>query len=402
MARTCLFIINGLGLGNSTRCYAIMEHLAEAGLQIHALTSGNGLHFFQDKSIVSSLTQMDSFYYSGSNGAVSGWATLKSLKKLSAIARAKTRQLSALLDTIRPDVAIIDSEYALAPLKRRGIPIIAVNTSEMVVSNYLKASNRPSGIASQFWFVEFSDYLFHKYRCDLILCPSPIRNRTRASRFKRIGLVVRRSVLDVAQRTGNRSSNSGTNRSGTAPSHQIRTGSDTSYPAPRKLRTVLFMLSGSVHASNISFPSNLPFNVEVVGIQGKSSGNVMYHGRQMNNLPFLRSADALVINGGYSAVSEAFALAKPTFVVPVPGHAEQFVNAALVRDLGLGFVATRTNVVPQLLRMYERNEWIGKKPLSGGFELNGACEAASIIRTVVENTQVVIRNAGPEPATLPI
>ena len=31
MSHTCLFIINGLGLGNSTRCYAVMEHLVEQG-----------------------------------------------------------------------------------------------------------------------------------------------------------------------------------------------------------------------------------------------------------------------------------------------------------------------------------------------------------------------------------
>jgi len=51
---TCLFLINGLGLGNSTRCEAVMEHLAEAGFRIHVLTSGNGLAFFRDKPLVES------------------------------------------------------------------------------------------------------------------------------------------------------------------------------------------------------------------------------------------------------------------------------------------------------------------------------------------------------------
>jgi hypothetical protein len=31
MAYCCLFMINGLGLGNSTRCYAIMEQVRERG-----------------------------------------------------------------------------------------------------------------------------------------------------------------------------------------------------------------------------------------------------------------------------------------------------------------------------------------------------------------------------------
>src|SRR5438128_2318167 len=98
MTHTCLFIINGLGLGNSTRCYAVMEHLMEQGFRIHVLTSGNGLEFFQQKSCIDSLTKMGSFYYSSSNGAISGWSTLKSLKNLLSIAKTKRAELGALLD----------------------------------------------------------------------------------------------------------------------------------------------------------------------------------------------------------------------------------------------------------------------------------------------------------------
>src|SRR5439155_9296538 len=340
VSHTCLFIINGLGLGNSTRCYAVMEHLVEQGARIHVLTSGNGLKFFQDKSCIESLTPMESFYYSGKDGGVSGWSTFKSLKSLAGIARTKRAQLSALLDKLHPDVAVIDSEYALGPLRRRRIPIVAINTSEMVVSQYLKHRDRPAAVRSHFWLVEFSDYLFHKHFCNLILSPFPVNAPTRGPKFQRIGLIARRAVLEHARKI-----------------------TDQNFPSPRSLRTVVFMLSGSVHASNITFDRPLPFKVEVVGIPGESHGNVVYHGRQMNNIEILRRADALVINGGYSAVSEAFVLGKPCFVVPVSGHAEQFVNAALVRDLGLGFMAEEQTVLAQILQMYEQDRWIARKPL---------------------------------------
>src|SRR5438132_10796424 len=75
MGRTCLFIINGLGMGNSTRCHAVMEHLADAGFKIHALTSGNGLTYLKDKPCVESITPMKPFFYSGKDGGVSGWST---------------------------------------------------------------------------------------------------------------------------------------------------------------------------------------------------------------------------------------------------------------------------------------------------------------------------------------
>jgi UDP:flavonoid glycosyltransferase YjiC (YdhE family) len=357
MQSTCLFVVNGLGMGNSTRCQAVMEHLAEKGVKIHILTSGNGLDYFQGKKFVQSLTAMESFYYSGKDGGVSGWSTFKSLRSLLAIAKSKKAQLSALLDKIHPDVAVIDSEYAIRPLRRRKIPVVALNTSEMIVSEYLKCRNVPAGIRSHFWFVEFSDYLFHKHYCDLVLSPFPLRTPTRHRKFKRIGLIVRRAVAEQAAQVANRN-----------------------FATPRELRRVLFMLSGSVHASNIRFEQyQLPFKIDVVGRPGTSRDNITYHGRQMDNTALLMQADALVINAGYSAVSEAFALGKPVFVVPVPGHAEQFVNARLISQLGFGFKATEADLLPQMLRMHDQNRWEGLKSKPGTIEIHGAEEAAQAI-----------------------
>jgi UDP:flavonoid glycosyltransferase YjiC (YdhE family) len=346
-----------LGLGNSTRCFAIIEHLAAEGWHIHVLTSGNGLAFFKDKHCVDSVSGMESFFYSGTDGGISGWSTLKSLRRLLAIAKVKRTQLASLLERVHPDVAVVDSEYAISPLRRHGIPVIGLNTSEMIVTEFLKRRNVAAGTRSHFWFVEFTDYLFHRHFCDFVLSPFPLRTPTRDPKFRRIGLIARRAVRE----------------------HALRANREH-FPTPRQLRNVVFMLSGSVHASDISFDRHeLPFKVEVVGRPGTSRGNVTYHGRQMDNADLLARADALVINAGYSAVSEAFVLRKPVFVVPVPGHAEQFVNACLVRDLGLGFMATELNVLDQLLEMYQQDRWVGLKPAHAAFEIDGAREAAAAI-----------------------
>src|SRR5471032_1595632 len=183
-------------MGNSTRCHAVIEKLAEKGLKIHLLTSGNGLAYFKDKDCVESITQMESFFYSGRDGGISGWSTLKSIVSLAKIAAKKNSQLEKLLDQIKPDVAVIDSEYAIYPLRRRGIPVIGLNTSEMIVTQYLKSRRTPSSVRSHFWFVEFSDYLFHKSFCDLTLSPFPLRTPTRHPKFKRIGLIARRAILE--------------------------------------------------------------------------------------------------------------------------------------------------------------------------------------------------------------
>ena len=334
-----------------------MEHLLEAGCRLHVLTSGNGLAYLKDKPGIESLTPMESFFYSGTNGGISGWSTLKSVGRLWRIAKAKRAQLNGLLEHLDPDVAVIDSEYALAGLRRRRIPIVGLNTSEMVVSEYLECRSVPRGIRSHFWFVEFSDYLFHRYTCHLVLSPYPLRSKARHRKFRRIGLITRRAIRQQAPAPGPRQ-----------------------FPSPRQLRRVVFMLSGSVHASHIQFQGReLPFQIDVVGRPGESRGKLIFHGRKLDNVGLLAQADALVINGGYSAVSEAFALRKPTFVVPVPGHAEQFVNARLVNKLGLGFIAREETVLDQLLAMYEQDQWSGLQPMPNAFELDGAREAATAI-----------------------
>jgi UDP:flavonoid glycosyltransferase YjiC (YdhE family) len=341
-----------------------MEHLLEAGCRIHVLTSGNGLAYFQGKPGIESVTEMQSFFYSGTDGGISGWSTLKSIHRLWTIAKAKKAQLAGVLLHLEPDVAVIDSEYAISLLRRRRIPIVGLNTSEMIVSEYLGCPAVPWGIRSQFWLVEFSDYLFHRICCNLVLSPYPFRGQTRHPRFRRIGLIVRRSVRDRAPPPGPRQ-----------------------FPSPRELRRVVFMLSGSVHASNIRFQGReIPFKIDVVGRPGESSDNVTFHGRQLDNVRLLAQADALVINGGYSAVSEAFVLRKPTFVVPVPGHAEQFVNARLVKKLGLGFIATEETVLDQLLAMHEQDRWVGLQPMPPTFEIDGAREAAAAIMAAAKVT----------------
>jgi UDP:flavonoid glycosyltransferase YjiC (YdhE family) len=357
VTNTCLFVINGLGLGNSTRCHAVIERLAAAGCRVHVLTSGNGLAYFEGKKCIESLHPMASFFYSESGGRISGWATLKSAGTLAKLVKAKRKSLAQLLDKLNPDVAVIDSEYAISPLRHRRIPIIAINNSEVVVTEFLKRRRQAKGVRSHFWLVEFSDYLFHRHYCDLVLSPFPVRTPTRHPKFRRIGLIVRPAVKELA--------------AAASPQDAL---------TPRQLRRVVFMLSGSVHATQVNFNGRqFPFAVEVVGRAGESHGNVTFHGRQMNNTALLAGADALVINGGYSALSECFAFRKPTFVLPVPGHAEQFINASLASDLGLGFSVTEQDVLDRLLEMTRRDCWIGRKPMPPAFEINGDMEASEAI-----------------------
>ena len=357
MPYQCLFLINGLGLGNSTRCHAVIEDLHARGVEIHVLTSGNGLKYFAGRPEVASLTPTAAFFYSARGGRISGWRTLRTLGELRRIARQKRVELEALLNRVRPDLAVLDSEYSYRPLRRRGIPIVGLNNSDVVVAEYLQRRGADKRtVRSHFWAVEFPDYLVHKHQCDWVISPSLTPLPPRHARIRRVGLILRRELRE---------------RLPPQP---------PPFPAPQAIRSMAFMLSGSIHASHIAFRDGaLPFPVDVVGRSGDNLDCVTFHGQTLQSLPFLLKADALVINGGFSAVSEAVALHKPTLVIPVPGHAEQWVNARALADLGCGYVTDEAGVLELVQRLVRLNRWEGLAAPGVAANPDGAREAADFI-----------------------
>ena len=114
------------------------------------------------------------------------------------------------------------------------------------------------------------------------------------------------------------------------------------------------MLSGSTFGTRIKFKqSNFPFHIDVIGrekpVELDENPSVSFHGKLLDTYKMLSNADLTVVNGGFSAVSEMFCLRKPMVVVPVPRHAEQWINARTMAHLGVGVVAGEDNYEDEML-----------------------------------------------------
>jgi UDP:flavonoid glycosyltransferase YjiC (YdhE family) len=366
MSMKCLFIINGLGLGNSTRCFAIIEHLKRASVEVHVLTSGNGYFFFADKPEVASVTQTEAIHYGKTrDGRLSIVRTFFNLGQLWRAYKARVSQLNSLLDLIDPDVVVADSDYFIFPVRKRKIPLIGLNNSDVVVTEYFRRTSKPSSIRSQFWCIEFLDYLFHKTFCDIILSPAAQPIPVRHPKFRRIGLVVREQLLHRAKRAD--------------PSNERLSSG---------IPLVVIMLSGSSFSSDIDFSHcDLPCTVEVVGRSGQSTETITYHGKLRDNIAKLLEADVLVINSGFSAVSEALVLGKPTLVLPVPNHAEQYLNSCLVEDCGLGQMTDEYTVLTALRAILTLEDARSREArVLSRINPHGAAEASSIILEVIQSS----------------
>lgn len=321
-----LFLTNGLGLGNSTRCHAIMQRLHEAGAHIEIVTSGNGLWYFADKPEVAVLHAAGSFVYGARDGEISVLRTFAGVGKMIRTLRNNAACLSRLLDERRPEVVVSDSEYTFMPVKRRGIPLVALNNADIVRQCYFAYADQPKSIAQQFYCVEQLDALYHRLIPDLVLSPAldPSLGPGRG-RIRRIGPIV-------------------------------RMGYDPAPVAGTPTRVVV-MLSGTVFGTPVKFEDeSYPMTIDVIGREAPEGwtprSDITFHGKIMDTYPLLRDADLAVVNGGFSAVSELFWMRKPMIVVPIPRHAEQWVNARSIVKLGVGRIGKEEDFVHTMVEMF--------------------------------------------------
>jgi UDP:flavonoid glycosyltransferase YjiC (YdhE family) len=324
MTRRILFLVNGLGLGNSTRCHAIIERLLEQGVDVSVVTSGNGLWYFEGRLDARRLHGIEALYYASRDGRLSVSGTLLALREFWRIAQRNAKRVEMVLDDFRPDAVLIDSVYTTEPMRRRGISIIALNNADVVHLSYRRFKDRPRSIRAQFYTIEEMDYLFHRLRADLVLSPNLDATLPQVGgNVTRVGPIVRRGYEPSL---------------GFGP-----------------VRRVLIMLSGSRFGTQVSLRDRaFPFHIDIVGRETPKDiqlpPNIVFYGRLRDNAEIANAADIVIVNGGFSAVSETFMMRKPMVVLPIPNHAEQWVNGRTIAHLGVGFMADEDSIEMAMMR----------------------------------------------------
>ncbi len=356
-----LFLVNGLGLGNSTRCHSIIQRLRERGAEIAIITSGNGRWYFDGRQDAGQIHEIGAFYYASHNGRISIPRTLLSVGDFWRIGRRNAQTIETVLDTFAPDVVMLDSVYSTAPMKRRKLPIVALNNADVVHVSYRRFADKPRSIRMQFYAIEEMDYLFHRARVDMVLSPNLDDTLPEVGgNVRRIGPIVRR-------------------------------GYDTA-PSDGPVRRVLVMLSGSRFGTPVALKdSTFPFQLDIVGREAPQDvvlpPNVVFHGRLRDNAHIVRAADLILCNGGFSAVSEAFALRKPMVVLPIPNHAEQWINGRTIEKLGVGFMAREDAIEEAMMSAAGRIDELRQAYTRLPPMRDGAAEAADHILQLASQRQ---------------
>jgi len=350
-----LYIINGLGLGNSTRCSSIMHYHDKNQCVVDVLTSGNGIGFFKNKSGVNKLFFFKGLNYGkGKDGKLSIRGTLFNAWREVLVFFSNAIYLRKKLIDGKYDVIVIDSDYTLLLLKFFvKVPIVAINHASIIVHECQQLSQIPASIRSQL-MIERADNWYHRIIPNHVLSPSiecckADEKKTFYAPFIRHDLMRKKGVS--------------------------------------KVKSILVMLSGSTFGSSVDFVSDINLadymRIDVIGRDGVSSDQVQFHGKMMNNKMLINNCDLMVINGGFSAVSEAVVLQKPCVVIPIENHAEQYINGEIVVRNGLGVVANLVNVVDKVQQVIDEYQSFIETHKRFNCSLEGAYLAAKKLESFV-------------------
>jgi hypothetical protein len=201
----------------------------------------------------------------------------------------------------KPNLAVFDSDYHFIPFLLRRIPVFSLGQGWDVERRARQASILKHGFwqfASSFLF-EKLDSLVARALSDRVLVPVFEPSAT-PKRVETIPLIVRKEFLREDRRE------------------------------PTELACVLLSGSGLEAEELIRFAhqERLP----VLGpTQGQWQALI-----DPDGFPVIDRFRVVICQGGLSSISECIARKRPMIVVPMQGHAEQWLNAREVEKLGLG------------------------------------------------------------------
>lgn len=331
-----LYCLAGVGFGNIARAMAVLPHLS--GHEVLVAGPPKVAARFREAYETSAL---GAFEYPGGEG-LSPWRMMARLPQFAGLVRENIRLYGTLLDRWKPDVVVADSDvYVLLPARQRALPIVAINQSPAVVA-FFEGKRIPRGCAMSYHLLERVDRALAVAACRRVVVPSlpavpPLP-----------GVNLRRAAL--VSRFGQRLA-----------------------PPPENGRTAV-ILGGSDIAPTLDLNLLGP-DVTVVGGGAPGRWNSRHAGF-VEDLPgLLEECQYVVSLGGLSTLGDLAALGRPALVVPIPGHAEQWANAALFEASGFGVHGSPETLHEDLPR-YRRALARSRRAMEN-YEASGAREIAA-------------------------
>ncbi|MEQ8822314.1 MAG: glycosyltransferase family protein [Sumerlaeia bacterium] len=353
-----LICIVGVGAGNTTRNLAILERLAAMGdCEIRLAAQGRARELLQDRYKTYALKTVS---YTGADGTSPKTEREARFNALQ-IVRSNLnfprrfldneRRIAEILQEYKPHLVVADSDfYCLRPARKLGFRLAAINNSPWTVEAIRRLGGPPADCGFSFHGIERVDAWLQRRYPHHVLSPvlQPLRRRILPEKIIQLPPFVRPGIRPME-----------------TPGEEI----------------VVVTGGSGIDAAAIDLSHLEGEKVRIVGSKiGGAPADAVNVGFTLDVAEHLRRAKVLVIQGGFSSVSEALALHVPTVVIPVRNHAEQWCNGAFVERLGGGLLERHPERAGEAVRrILDRYDRFWKNAQAIKLPLDGHARAARIL-----------------------
>ncbi|MBC6415829.1 MAG: hypothetical protein GDA46_05500 [Bdellovibrionales bacterium] len=344
-----LFIVNGYGLGNSTRIHSIIENLDQK-YKIDILGYGNSKEYFKKIPNIENLFENSPLEYGLKKGEINTFRTLKKLFQNLKSLYKNRKKIKEILKIHNYSLIVSDSDFSAIFLRKRP-QLISINNADKILQSASDIKKR-NYFAS--FLIEYLDFIYHQLIPDKVISPffKPLKQKPK---IQNVGLMIRKDFLETPI-----------------------------YKPPQK-HSVLITLSGNSSINkdlSIKHEESL-YDLFLIGNSINISGNIKRYNKTFNISQLIKKSTLVVTNGGLSSLSEALALKKPVLVIPVKKHLEQRVNANWIQKNNFGLISSWENLDFSIKKIINNYSFF-KKALIKYENINGARQATHFILKEIE------------------
>lgn len=292
-----LFVVNGFGLGNSTRTHAILENLSHQ-CQVDLCTSANSYNYFKSKTnLYQNIYKLNALTYRP--GKILKALFLKSNRLAF---KSNLNTLYHILTHNEYSLVVVDSDY-VAPLigKKLGLKVVSINNS----INGIKRFNFSLMFKSFSQFIlEGLDFLYQQMTAQYVIVPTFHQKAYLEGKYYYLPPIVRKGLSQKKEAS--------------------------------ECKRVLLLFSGaSFHDYSEEvrelITQNPHINFSYVGESFWEFENLEHYNKYDNSIKLINEHDFIISNAGFSSLSEIVLSQTPALILPIEGHYEQLVNAHWVK-----------------------------------------------------------------------
>jgi uncharacterized protein (TIGR00661 family) len=337
-----LFVINGLGLGNASRCKAVIDQLDGERYKIDLLISGRAVDFYQNWK------RGEVFYQKALSYPEDGFGLLQTIfSNLKNIVSNILKQ-DRVLNNKNYDLVVSDSDYIIflhKILKR--FKLVSINNSNIIINNkHLIPTAYYAKVKSQLFFESWDQYLHTKFP-DVVICPRlKFGEIEKDNNIRYISPLVRNLKMDR---------------------EIFESGKGA------------LILSGFDKFDQSKLIARVKEKIPHIDLYIPKSNKPL----KIKEVPF-KKYEFIISNAGASTISESLFYLVPLLLVPVEGHAEQLVNALIYKKAGFGELSN-VSEFEKHLELFLANINKYRKNLEESYTelLNGAEQSRQIIEEIV-------------------